>query len=373
LLSGQIQQMTLSISTQLERTGGKSSGFDYMRLILAISVICFHSIVLCYGAEFQKRLVDSPFGIIVGAIVPMFFSLSGFLVAGSLERSKSIAIFLGLRGLRIFPALAVDTLFCALILGPVLTILPLSQYLTEPDFFAYFLNIPGFIHYHLPGVFDSNPNHEVNGQLWTIPSELQCYLTLTVLALVGAHRRRWVFLILMLVSTALLEARLLQSGGHAWRGIVMCFLYGVIFHIYRDCIALNRSLFALAVLASAIFIAKPGLGYLLPISVTYVTVYLGLKNPKRFKFLEGSDYSYGLYLYGFPLQQMLVSTVPFAREWYGNLLLGLPLALAFSMISWHLLEKRALAKRHILYALDDWWSAGPLARMKAVLSRLRKS
>jgi len=62
----------------------------------------------------------------------------------------------------------------ALILGPLLTEFPLSAYFRDSEFWAYFLNILGEIHYHLPGLFIHNPTTAVNGQLWTVPFELAC-------------------------------------------------------------------------------------------------------------------------------------------------------------------------------------------------------
>ena len=70
----------------------------------------------------------------------------------------------------------------ALILGTLLTTLPLGEYFAHPMLHSYFLNIIGDIHYFLPGVFDQNPSHRVNGQLWTIPFELECYIVLAAVA-----------------------------------------------------------------------------------------------------------------------------------------------------------------------------------------------
>ena len=104
----------------------------------------------------------------------MFFALSGFLVASSLERCKTLFTFLGLRAIRILPALAVEIFISALIIGPLFTTEPAKAYFAAPEFHDYFLNILGDIHYHLPGVFAANPSDAVNGQLWTVPYEMIC-------------------------------------------------------------------------------------------------------------------------------------------------------------------------------------------------------
>jgi peptidoglycan/LPS O-acetylase OafA/YrhL len=147
----------------------------------------------------------------MGLVLPMFFALSGFLVAGSLERSKTLIMFLGLRILRIVPALSVEVLLSAFIPGPLLTTYPLTAYFSDTRFFAYFLNILGDIHYTLPGLFLSNPRPEtVNLQLWTVPFELGCYIVLVFISLVGVFKRRSWFLLavigyygMQIVNTAL--------------------------------------------------------------------------------------------------------------------------------------------------------------------------
>src|SRR5579872_720444 len=146
-----------SLEQRLEATRWRPSGFDYMRLVLALGVICWHSTLTSYGGAEHNLIADVVLFPLAIFILPMFFSLSGFLVAGSLERSKTFLTFLGLRVFRIMPALAVEVLLSALILGPLLTTLSLGAYVRDSEFHAYFLNIVGDIHYLLPGVFTSNP------------------------------------------------------------------------------------------------------------------------------------------------------------------------------------------------------------------------
>jgi peptidoglycan/LPS O-acetylase OafA/YrhL len=118
-------------------------------------------------------------------ILPMFFALSGFLIAGSAQRLK-LKEFLLNRSMRIVPALAVDIFIAALVIGPSLTTNTLHSYVTDKKFAHYFLNIIGFIHYQLAGVFLSNPFPEaVNGSLWTVPFEIGCYVIMAGLIISG--------------------------------------------------------------------------------------------------------------------------------------------------------------------------------------------
>lgn len=76
----------ISLMTRLEDCGGRPSGFDYLRIGLAISVLCLHSVATSYGKAADVELWMTPLRPFMRAILPMFFALSGFLVAGSLLR-----------------------------------------------------------------------------------------------------------------------------------------------------------------------------------------------------------------------------------------------------------------------------------------------
>jgi peptidoglycan/LPS O-acetylase OafA/YrhL len=183
-------QLRVSLAERLIATHGRSSGFDYLRLGLATLVILDHAVPTTYGDRFRLQYLQ-PFS---PAILPMFFALSGFLVAGSLERSKTLITFIGLRLIRICPALVVEVTLSAFLIGAAVTTYPLASYFRDPLFLSYLLNVLGDIHYYLPGVFENNPIPGwVNFQLWTLPFELLCYVILTSLVLiVGVQRKIFV-------------------------------------------------------------------------------------------------------------------------------------------------------------------------------------
>ena len=184
--------MKQSILQRSISTHGRSTGFDYLRIVLALAVIVWHSFPLSYGPQAEVAKDTSVFAeLLIGIILPMFFALSGFLVSGSLERNSSMVIFIGLRAIRILPALCVEVLLSALILGPALTTLTLHTYFVDKRFITYFLNIIGDIHYRLPRITINPTPDVVNGQLWTVPWELKCYVALTVLALLDSLEGAW--------------------------------------------------------------------------------------------------------------------------------------------------------------------------------------
>jgi peptidoglycan/LPS O-acetylase OafA/YrhL len=345
-----------TLSGRLNEAAARPTGFDYMRLTLAVLIICFHSVALSYGSD--ATIWRSPLGAPISMIVPMFFSLSGFLVAGSLERCQTLISFLGLRVLRIVPALAGEVLLSALLLGPILTTLSLRSYFSTHGFFGYFLNILGDIHYALPGVFQNNPFPTmVNGQLWTVPYELICYLIIAAISICGLMRRRVLFLLAVIALHVLMSLYLISYSVQTVEGdtglLPMNFLIGVLFYFYREHIPWNGGLF-LAALVSSLVLRSTLFGQ--PFSmvfVTYVTTYLGLTNPRRSRVLLGGDYSYGLYLYGWPVQQAVASIGPATHHWHLNILIALPSVCLMAFVSWWLVEKPSLRLRGRLRELEE--------------------
>ncbi len=192
--------MKVSLFDQLIKTKNRPSGFDYLRLGLSTAIILHHSQILTLGSRFAVDEQPVLMRIVIASLLPMFFALSGFLVAGSYERSHYLPTFLGLRAIRIFPALTAEVTLSALVLGPLFTTILLREYITNSMFWHYFLNIAGDVHFYLPGMFPNNPvPNRVNNQLWTIPFELKCYIGLSVVAVVGLLKRKYCLLFAVIV------------------------------------------------------------------------------------------------------------------------------------------------------------------------------
>jgi peptidoglycan/LPS O-acetylase OafA/YrhL len=294
----------------------------------------------------------------------MFFCLSGFLVAGSIERQKTLIAFLGLRVIRIYPALVVEIFLSALLIGPLVTAVSLSQYFTGPLFFRYLLNSTGDISYYLPGVFLHNPYARiVNSQLWTVPFELLCYIALSVLVALGLKKHR-VFLPIALVGFLIAVAikRLVTSHGldtpevETGSYLVAYFLGGVCTFFYRDRIPYNVSLIVLALaLSFALMAYLPGGDMPAAFILPYFTVGLGLTNFRRIAFIGFADFSYGIYLYGGVIGQLMIDRFSWSHQWYINFALTLPVTAVFAMFSWFAVERPALSlKSHVGY-LERMW------------------
>lgn len=336
----------------------RPSGFDYLRLLLSFAIMVDHSVIACLGDQAQNQLFTNIFRPAVASLVPMFFALSGFLVASSLIRSRTLIVFVLLRILRIVPALAVDTLFCALFLGVIFTAMPLKQYFLDRSLWSYFLNITGMIHYYLPGVFENNPSNVVNTQLWTIPFELKCYATLTVMGLFKLHRWPLIFGFFTLaatIATAIYVFWNPVSVIDVWHLLLPSFLWGVVFYLYADRIEWSARLMSIALLSAILLLQQTSaLTTFAAVPVAYVTVWLGLLRPPRGWLIRSGDYSYPLYLYSFPIQQAIIVAVPFGRIWWINLIVAIPIGFGLAFFSWHCVEHPAQSLRPYIFKAGAW-------------------
>jgi peptidoglycan/LPS O-acetylase OafA/YrhL len=354
----------------------RPTGFDYLRITLAVSIVLWHSILVCHEESWSRVVVETQWKLPLLFLVPSFFSLSGFLIAGSLERS-TIPVFIGLRILRIVPALTVDTLMTVLIIGPLFTVLTLRQYFSSTETWKYLLNIVGHIHYRLPGVFLQNPVPQIiNGQLWTIPWEFICYATIVVLAIVGIARSRTWFLALAVVLPIFVLAVLatLYPADFASNqqvvaptniDIVLCFLAGVAIYQYSEVIPHSKVIVFLAVAGYAVLMNTQYANVFTNLFVAYITIWIGVTNYRKTFVIKGGDYSYGIYLYHNTLQQAIVSLG--ILTWYGVFVLTLSLVTAIAAMSWRLVEKPALSLRKYLTKRSN----PPQAHHDAVSNRLR--
>jgi len=361
-----------TLGSALDEQKGFGQGFDFLRILLATGIIAWHVASLSGHAEIARA---SRFWFSEYMLVPMFFALSGFLVAGSGSR-LSAKNFLLNRVARIVPALVADIVFAALIIGPLVTTLPARSYFTDATFFRYFLNIVGWIHYELPGVFETNPSSEVNGALWTVPFEIGCYVILTGLIITGAIKRpKWVLSFTYVALFVGIPLRLMTAPlvtDHAsfierlamdfflFRGSLLwpSFLIGIVLYQTRYYVPFSKAgaigLVLVAILVSAfsdpetLFSNAVIHAFVLPL-LAYLTVMIGLSPMPRLPGFGTGDYSYGLYLYHVPFLQLLIHCFPEAwtgDRWWTLFFAGFPLSLTAAVISWHVFEYPALRFRN---------------------------
>ncbi len=339
-------------------SNGRENNFDFLRFFFASMVIVAHSYALLYNGTLDgyDPLVRFTYGQIGmgGLAVDGFFLISGFLITRSWMNSKAPGEYVRKRGLRILPALIVVILFSMFVVGPLATRLPISAYFHNSATYRYFgfmLNSSLGAVDRLPGVFLHNPLPErVNGPLWTIRQELVCYAVVAFLGLLGMYRRT--LLVLALAAAAFyLDVRgghgLLGSGGiHDFFHLVTYFFVGMLIYLYRYILPYTGKLVLAAV---GIIIAATLIGRLplvLPVCGAYVLFYVAFSNRiKLHKFANNGDFSYGMYLYAFPLQQLLVSRFQPLFNAYTLSVASLCVSMVAAVGSWHLVERPFLRRK----------------------------
>lgn len=340
-----------TVAHRYDAVGGFTHGFDYLRLALAAAVVLQHSILSSYG-DFLNVVWGSYYRILFAPILLMFFGLSGFLVSGSLKKNPTITSFATLRAVRLVPALAVEVVLSALVLGTLFTSLPLPEYFSSKGFWVYFLNIVGYVHRALPSVFTDLPNTLVNASLWTLPLELECYAALIILYSVGLTRRPSLFLLVVFIVIAIGTVSAFKGYDPFWahtrplsRSLVAAFLVGVAMNLFANRLWLNKWLALGAVVSLVATTIDYRTIYLATVPAVYVCVYAGMMHPPKRGLLFSGDYSYGLYLFAYPLQQTYTALFPSARIWYLNFAFTLVFGTLYAAFSWWCVEKPILSRK----------------------------
>ncbi|WP_323813314.1 acyltransferase [Cellvibrio sp. NN19] len=343
-----------------------NNNFHLCRFTLAILVIYCHSCVLLRSeskGNFLAQLTESATGI--GAFaVHCFFIVSGFLITQSAYTGSSVRKFMMNRALRIVPAFLVSLVIVAFVIGPVVTSMTLADYFkpetADPFKFVYknlAFGIGGNV-WSFKDVFSGNPRSgSVNGSMWTLAHEFAMYLVLAILMALGIIKNWRISIGLVLIFAIALffyqrfELKPVTKPIVYWwvlnpwnysKFITEGFFFacGSAFYALKNAIPYQKKILYTCLAGIVIFyifdILKIGLFLFLP----YIVIFLSVS--KVFStFQRHGDYSYGLYIFSFPIQQTIL---------FYNDKLTLPqfiiLSVLFSLIaaflSWNLIEKPAL-------------------------------
>lgn len=322
----------------------RENSLNLVKLLAALSVIYSHSYALCLGREAGSLLsvhtngLTSPGGIAVG----VFFLFGGFYIAKSCESHPGAADFFLIRCKRIFPQLAVLVFGCVLVLGPLATTLAPAEYFSSPETYRYLLNLALVPTHGLPGVFESTPYGSViNGALWTLPVEFACY----VLCYLGYRLTRFDKRRVLALSAPCLLVTVAYFAFFDlafWSVVraVLLFYAGVLLWVYRDRVVLDERAGVLACLAfAALLLAKFDVVAML-LAFPYAILWLVYSPAVRRlgRAFDVFEPSYGVYLWGWPIQQVLVSLWPGAMAPAVNFALASVLALVAGTLSAGLVE-----------------------------------
>ena len=343
-----------------------------LRMALASLVIYTHAYFLGgFGPEWLTRWSGGT--TTAGTIgVQCFFVLSGWLVTLSWRRYPLAGRFLWHRFLRLAPALWVCLAVTAFILTPLLW---LTSRNAPTDFFSITPSSAGYVWHNL-----INPRSQIaigtfpdgrtwagdwNGSLWTIYYEGSCYLIFTILGVIGLFTRFRILGTVAIIALLTLNCAWTLNGHASLPSFVgrlydtpgklltLHFFAGAALASWPDQTksALRHAWVPLAALAVLIPSWHFGFhSWISPFMLPLVLLWIAYHGPlQNFEAQAGGDYSYGLYVYGYPVQQTLAH---FGFERFGftaYLITGYAIALALGVASWHLIEKRALAIKSLTW------------------------
>ena len=324
----------------------RANNFDALRLMAALLVIWSHQFAL------MGRPVPLIFGNEPGALgVVLFFAISGYLVTQSWSADPHVGRFALRRFLRIWPALTVLVLLSVFVLGPWLTQLPLEHYFRHPATREHLYNLVLHTHVSLPGIFASSPHPgSLNGPLWTIPLEVGCYVAVGLMGGVGLMRWRWYPLGVLVALACILQWRYSASPSLPWSFALqyaMVFALGSAMARWDSVWRPRPWAAAILVLAACSLLYQYGPSPLNTQSPLLALAGLGIlwgtcRTPGVARAGNFGDFSYGLYIYGFPVQQIIIwyfaNQLPFSVA----LVMSVAGALFFAVLSWHFVEKPAL-------------------------------
>lgn len=354
-------------------TSNRDNNFTLLRFIASFLVLYTHSFSLKIGV-IDVEPMRQTLGMSLGDIaVDIFFITSGFLITSSYINRGNVVAFIWARILRIYPALIVAMTFCVFVIGLWFTNLNMSDYLLHPDTYKYFFkNIMLFfgVEYYLPGVFQDVPYEgAVNGSLWTLPFEVRMYAILAiVLTVVVCLRKKVKFLtfknvslflgifsILFLILNHYIDILPFESVFvEKFIRLFAMFFVGTMFYIWREYIILSYKWFFILLfilLLSIIYIKAYFLVYTL--ALPYLILFLSYVPAGTIrKFNHLGDYSYGMYIYAFPIQQSLVALYPNISI-MNMVIFSFIFTLVLSILSWHLVEKKFLKLKNNYKFIED--------------------
>jgi peptidoglycan/LPS O-acetylase OafA/YrhL len=326
----------------------KANNFDAIRIAMALLVVWSHSFALYFGTEAAE-----PISLLTGGAlnagniaVDVFFIVSGFLIQRSFERSKTSWSYLKKRIARIYPGFIVATSLCAFVLlplyagtrytlGSVAKTLGLNLLLQ-----GWFVNPEPFVHNH---------GHPMNGSLWSIPFEFWCYLGVLALGLLRLRRVHVLAAFIVIIGIQAytnITGRVFGGGllgkivgwPNLWFRMAPLFMAGMLVCLYREKVPRSGrlALLGLAFLVACARFSPIAADAVLPLTVGYAVFYWAFSR-QLLQAAKYGDYSYGTYLYAFPIQQLLLALT--SLRFPAFVIASMALSLLAGVASWFLVER----------------------------------
>ncbi|MDO6431988.1 acyltransferase [Flavitalea sp. BT771] len=330
----------------------RQNNFNLIRLAAALLVVMAH----CYGNDDPIFKLSSGY-LRAGTLgIRIFFFLSGLLVSRSLDQSPSRLNFVWKRVLRLYPAAIVAVVLCACVMGPLVTSLDLYTYFRHPLFYQYLRTcLLVRVYYELPGVFGQSPlGPAINPSLWTLSLELKLYAGLMLAGYIKNRKIQTALIVSLIVLLASASWYLysVQSPGMIdfrkhfrlpYCDLSVFFLLGMLCNRFSKHIMISDRWLLLVLPACYLLIAVPffcriGSLILLPPVLLYLAT---SRLPWITKLTPRPDLSYGMYIFAFPMEQLIINNLHLKSPttvFFLDILFSLPFALG----SWYWVESKAL-------------------------------
>ena len=322
-----------------------SNNFDFLRFAAAVAIVVTHAYALRLG--FVGIGLSDPILLMGQAALAALLVTSGYLITSSWQSTASASRFAWKRFLRVVPALIPMILFTLFVIGPLMTTLPVGEYFNALFSPAGRATIPFFEDGSAIGLFQVNPWTYVNGPLWTIPVEVVMYGVIAALGIAGLLRR-WGVIPAVAAINVLLWLVWFDDPRMSKVRYALYFLIGAYLFIHRERILYRPVVAGALLLVLGVSALTPYSAVAGMVCIPYLTIYAAyLPVPFVNTFGRPGDFSYGIYIYHYPIQQTLIQAT-------GNMLslpalFGLSFLATFALafLSWHVIEKRAMRAKNL--------------------------
>jgi peptidoglycan/LPS O-acetylase OafA/YrhL len=326
-------------------TSGRNNNLDALRLGAALMVVFNHALNNPPSLILRDTIGQ------VGVLA--FFFISGFLITQSYLRDENPKRFMVSRFLRIYPALVAVVLLTAFVLGPLMSSLSIGNYFKSGETYLYLTTI-SLLNWktYLPGISYQMP---MNAALWTLQYEFVFYIIILILGITKLLKMKYLLigltitgLVLTQVFTTAINATEVNmpNAFNIYQAIRLFsyFGFGAVAYLYRDVIPFKTWLVWVTVAVMFVGMMFGGLPTsLFVIPLAYLILFLGYSSKVNFKWAtKFGDFSYGIYIWHFPVILLILYCFHFPLDSTGMLLFAMIMSYLIAVVSWYLIEKRAL-------------------------------
>lgn len=327
------------------------NALHFVRLCLALQVLAWHAYALPGGTFLPHRLT----GFLGDVSVDAFFALSGFLICRSWQRDPHLLRYVSARARRLLPGLWACLALTAFVIAPVTSWLAGQRIPDVASRWDYVVgNALTHVHQWDIGGGPSGIAHPGvwNGSLWSLGHESTCYLAVAALGVAGLVRRRVATSLALALWAAAALVQVLDVAAPASTGSLvlrtsLMFACGAATWLHADRIPVTRTLEAgsVALVVAGVLLVPADYRLLAAPAVAYLCLCCALRLGRWPRLVLRQDLSYGVYVYGFPVQQALLVLGLGGLGWVGFSLVSATVVLPVAALSWVLVERPFLRRR----------------------------